>query len=213
MPDLQGLYVIVDADCIGTEEIHSATHEVLSAGVKIIQYRDKINNQNKRFNIAKQLRELTQQYSCILIINDDIKLTKMVEADGVHLGKHDDSIVKARKKLGNYKIIGASCYNNYENAQQAINASADYIAFGSFYPSSTKPNALKANLELLKRAKQDFDLPICAIGGISHKNVPELMKAGADMIAVISSIFNTSSPMQAVQEYLSIIQAENTKSS
>ncbi len=205
MQKLQGLYVIVDAACIGTDEIISKTQEVLSAGVHIIQYRDKINQATKKYEIANQLRTLTSTHQSLLIINDDLELASTIDADGVHLGKDDTSIELARKNLGKDKIIGASCYANFENAKPAIDASADYIAFGSFFPSTTKPNAPRAEIELLKHAKYTFSTPICAIGGITVDNASDLITAGADMIAVISSIFNASSPTQAVQEYLSQI--------
>ncbi len=202
---LSGLYVIADAECIGKNEIIGKTKEVLIAGVKILQYRDKINSQKDRYNIAEQLRNLTHDHACLLIINDEAELAQSIDADGVHLGKDDDSIEWARNLLGDSKIIGASCYAQLENAYPAISASADYIAFGSFYPSATKPNAPLANTDLIIKAKQQFDIPVCAIGGITPKNASNILNTGADMIAVISAIFNASSPEQAVQEYLSLI--------
>jgi thiamine-phosphate pyrophosphorylase len=205
MQNLEGLYVIADAECIGTDEIITNTEEVLAAGVKIIQYRDKINSQEDRYKIAEQLRRLTLEHACLLLINDDVQLAKSIDADGVHLGKDDISIEQARELLGGDKIIGASCYAKFKNAQEAIKASANYIAFGSFFPSPTKPNAPKAEITLLTKAKQQFKTPICAIGGITPQNATNVLAAGADMIAVISAVFNASSPKQAVQEYLSLM--------
>lgn len=206
MQNLTGLYVIADAECIGTDEIISKTEKVLAADVKIIQYRDKVNSQKARYKVAEQLRKLTHEHECLLLINDDAQLAKSIDADGVHLGKDDISVKQARKLLGKNKIIGASCYTQIENAQTAINASANYIAFGSFYPSTTKPNAPRADIELITKTKKQFDTPVCAIGGITPKNATKLLNAGADMIAVISAVFNASSPKQAVQEYLSLIR-------
>ena len=205
MQELKGLYVIADMTCIGADDIISKTEEVLSAGVKIIQYRDKISTQNNRYKIADKLRKLTQDYESLLLINDDTQLASSINADGVHLGKDDIAVKDARTILGKDKIIGASCYANYANAQPAIQASADYIAFGSFFSSSTKPDAPRAEIELLQQAKHDFKIPVCAIGGITPKNAQNVLTAGADMIAVISAIFNASSPSQAVQEYLSLL--------
>lgn len=205
MQKLKGLYVIADTSCVGADNIIDKTKDVLSAGVKIIQYRDKISTHNDRYKIAENLRKLTQEYKCIFLINDDAQLANSIEADGVHLGKDDVSIEEARKSLGKNKIIGASCYANYENAQPAINASADYIAFGSFFASPTKPNAPRAKTELLHQAKQAYDIPVCAIGGITPQNAHSVLTAGADMIAVISAVFNASSPKRAVQEYLSLM--------
>ncbi|MFK7815890.1 MAG: thiamine phosphate synthase [Gammaproteobacteria bacterium] len=201
---LSGLYVIADTECIGSNEIIIKTEEILKAGVKILQYRDKINTQQDRYNIAEQLRKLTYDHECLLLINDDATLAHSINADGVHLGKDDTSIEVARDLLGDNKIIGASCYAQFENVYPAISASADYIAFGSFFPSPTKPNAPQASTDLITKAKQHFDTPICAIGGITPQNASNILRAGADMIAVISAIFNASSPAQAVQEYLSL---------
>ena len=205
MQELKGLYVIADAACIGADKIISKTDEVLSAGVKIIQYRDKVSTQNNRYKLAEKLRKLTQDYKCLLLINDDAQLASSVDADGVHLGKDDISIEDTRRSLGKDKIIGASCYANYVNVQPAITASADYIAFGSFFPSLTKPNAPRAGIELIQQAKRDYKISVCAIGGITPENAHSLLEAGADMIAVISAVFNASSPKHAVQEYLSLM--------
>jgi thiamine-phosphate pyrophosphorylase len=205
MQNLKGLYVIADAACIGEDSIINKTEEVLTAGVKIIQYRDKVNSLDDRYKIAEELRRLTHDHECLLLINDDTQLAQSIEADGVHLGKEDGSIKLARKLLGDDKIIGASCYAQFENAQATINASADYIAFGSFFPSETKPNAPRAEIALIAKAKQQFNIPVCAIGGITPQNATKVLKAGADMIAVISAVFNASSPKRAVQEYLSLI--------
>lgn len=202
---LKGLYVIADIDCTGADNIISKTDEVLTAGVKIIQYRDKVSTQSDRYKIAENLRKLTHEHSSLLLINDDTQLATSIDADGIHLGKDDMSIQEARSILGDNKIIGASCYASYMNAQPAIDASADYIAFGSFFSSSTKPDAPRANIDLLQRAKQDFKVPVCAIGGITPQNAAPLLAAGTDMIAVIRGVFSASSPKQAVQEYFSIM--------
>ncbi len=205
MRNLKGLYVIADAEYIGRHEFFCKTKEILTAGVKIVQYRDKVNIQEDRYKIAEELRALTRDHECLLLINDDAQLAQSVGADGVHLGKDDISIRQARELLGDNMIIGASCYTQIENARAAVNASADYIAFGSFFPSVTKPNAPRAEIEVLIQAKQEFKIPVCAIGGITPQNTTNLLTAGTDMIAVISAIFNTSSPKLAVQEYLSLL--------
>ncbi len=204
MQKLQGLYVIADAECIGKKNIITKAQEVLSTGVKIIQYRDKINPPIDKAAIAKQLHKLTNTHQSLLVINDDVDLAKSINADGVHLGKDDISIEMARNILGKDKIIGASCYADINNVQPAVQASANYIAFGSFFHSAIKPQAPKADTSLIKQAKSEFTIPICAIGGITPKNAATVLNAGADMIAVISGIFNASSTPQAVQEYLSL---------
>ena len=202
---LQGLYVITEVKSDLNEDIIETTAGILAAGANIIQYRDKVNSIEDQKIVAQKLRELTNRYECLFIVNDHIEVAMTCDADGIHLGKDDASIQQARKELGNNKIIGASCYASYENAEPAIRESADYIAFGSFFPSATKPKAPKASVDLLKRAKKEFSTPICAIGGITTQNAHHLINAGADMIAVISSIYNASSPSRAVQKYLSIM--------
>jgi thiamine-phosphate pyrophosphorylase len=131
---------------------------------------------------------LCDQHRALLIINDDVALAKQVSADGVHLGIDDIDISEARTLLGADAIIGVSCYNHFELAEQAAAQNADYLAFGAFYSSPTKPAAVRAEVELLQRA-QTLNLPICAIGGITPENATALIEAGADMLAVISGVF------------------------
>lgn len=206
MHTLKGLYAIADTNCVHIDHLANKVDEVLSAGVKIIQYRDKTDNQDTRHSISTKLKSLVTKHQALLIINDDILLAKSIDADGVHLGKEDCSISEARKILGPNKIIGASCYNHYANAPQAVEAGANYIAFGSFFSSPTKPCAPCANIELITRAKKELSVPICAIGGITKDNIMPLLNAGVDMVAMISTIFSSPSPRQAVQECLALLQ-------
>lgn len=206
MHTLRGLYAIADTCSINTDNFINNVAEVLSAGVTIIQFRDKTNNHDTHYKIASELKILTAKHHALLIINDDILLAKSIDADGVHLGKDDCSITEARKFLGPNKIIGASCYNCYANAPKAVKAGANYIAFGSFFTSPTKPSAPRAPIELITRAKKELRVPVCAIGGITKENVIPLLNAGVDMIAVISAIFTSPSITQSVQEYLALLQ-------
>lgn len=206
MSALKGLYAIADAECISTDKLANRVAEVLSAGVKILQYRDKINNQDTRHTIARKLNALAKKHQAILIINDDASLAKTIDADGVHLGKNDSSISAAINLLGPNKIIGASCYNRFENAPLAVAAGASYIAFGSFFNSTTKHCAPRASIELITRAKKELNIPVCAIGGITKDNVIPLLNAGVDMIAVISTIFSSSNLKRTVDEYLTLLK-------
>lgn len=206
MHTLQGLYAIADMKYIGAPDFLDRVQAVLLAGVPLIQYRDKINGRGVRTRIAQRLRQLTQKHRSLLIINDDVELARAVDADGVHLGKDDRGIREARERLGADKIIGASCYDGYGNAVEAAANGASYIAFGSFFDSATKPSAPRADLDLIVRAKQEMDVPVCAIGGITQENVMPLLDAGADMIAVIRSLFATPSPARSVQEYQALLQ-------
>ena len=203
---LKGLYVIADTQSIRARDFLDTVESVLSVGTRIIQYRDKVNDLETRTVIGHKLRSLTRKHKSLLIINDDIELTRDIDADGVHLGKEDHGISETGTFLGAEKIIGASCYNEYGNAVQAVADGAAYIAFGSFFTSPTKPSAPLADTGLITRAKQELNIPVCAIGGITQDNVTPLLHAGADMIAVISGIFSSSSPVRSVQEYLTRLQ-------
>ncbi len=203
---LKGLYVIADTQSIRARDFLDTVESVLSVGTRIIQYRDKVNDLETRTVIGHKLRSLTRKHKSLLIVNDDIELTRDIDADGVHLGNEDHGISETGTFLGAEKIIGASCYNEYGNAVQAVADGAAYIAFGSFFTSPTKPSAPLADTGLITRAKQELNIPVCAIGGITQDNVTPLLHAGADMIAVISGIFNSSSPVRSVQEYMTRLQ-------
>ncbi len=202
---LSGLYVIADAGTVGNENFIEKTSEAISAGVNLIQYRDKINSIETRKNFALTIQKLCRKNDATFIVNDDIKLAKSIDAQGVHIGKHDMSLSDARKLLGPHKIIGASCYNEYDRATFAANNGADYIAFGSFFSSATKPNAPVATIELLLRAKRELAIPICAIGGITLNNATTLLDAKADMIAVINAIYSAPSVSTATRLFQTLI--------
>ena len=185
---LQGLYAITDAELMA-DNFEQAVSQTLKGGSRIIQYRDKSDNQHKRLDQALFIRQLCHRYKALFIINDDIELALMTNADGVHLGKDDIDLGVARQQLGNDKIIGVSCYNQLEMAIEAELAGADYVAFGAFFSSTIKPEAIHAPISLIKQAKARIQIPVCCIGGITANNAGQLIEAGADMIAVISDIF------------------------
>jgi len=191
MKKLYGLYAITDESLMPVNEFQSMTETALSSGAKIIQYRDKSQDSEKRLKQANELRILCDKYNAILIINDDIELTIKSNADGIHIGKDDTSITETRKHLGHNKIIGVSCYNKISLAEQAIKEGADYIAFGSFFGSTIKPDAPKANSKLISAIKKNHDIPVCCIGGITTENCRELLTEKADMLAVISELFSS----------------------
>lgn len=187
---IQGLYVITAPELILPEALVSSTESAILGGAQVIQYRNKSASESQKYQEAKQLSRLCKQYEVCFIINDDPQLAKIVNADGVHVGKEDGEIADARKLLGKQAIIGASCYNQLDNAEKAIAQGADYVAFGRFFPSKTKPDAIQAELQLLEQASQQLDVPIVAIGGIKRDNAHELIKRGADAIAVINDLFH-----------------------
>jgi len=169
---MKGLYAITDTANLSTETMLARTEEILRAGARLLQYRNKQADENTRIAEAKELHTLCRQYSVPLIINDDIALAVQAGADGVHLGKTDSTIADARERLGNKVMIGCSCYNDLDRAQQASKSGADYIAFGAFFSSPIKPDAAHAIPDIIQTAKQRFKLPVVAIGGITiHKYV------------------------------------------
>ena len=200
MKPLGGLYAITDEQLL-TEIFTEKVEEVLSGGARLLQYRNKGKDKSLQQMQSKQLRKLCDAYDTLLIINDDIELAKYCAADGVHLGENDGNLRHARQQLGDNKIIGASCYNSMEKAAQAAQEGADYLAFGSFFPSKTKPNAMPADSRLLSLAKARFKLPMCAIGGITTTNAPPLIAAGADMLAVITDLFSAANCRVRAQAY------------
>lgn len=182
-----GLYVITDSQLLAGRLL-PAVEQALIGGAKLIQYRDKSADTAKRLDEAQRLKQLCQRYNVPLIINDDLALAAQLGV-GVHLGQQDGSIAFARQTLGTEAIIGATCHNSLVFAQQAAQEGASYLAFGAFYPSSTKPLAQAAELHTLTQAKRLFSLAIVAIGGITLDNAAPVIAAGADYVAVISDIF------------------------
>lgn len=201
---VNGLYAITDTEYLSFEKMLHKTEEILQAGAKVLQYRNKQADQNTRLTEARQLVDLCKQFTVPLIINDDIALAMKVDADGIHLGKSDSSIAVAREHLGNNAIIGVSCYNNLDRANEAVMAGADYIAFGAFFPSPSKPDAVHAAPEVLQTAKQQFDVSVVAIGGITPENGQSLIDAGADMLAVISGLYASETPFNTATKYVNL---------
>jgi len=199
------LYLLTNHDQCEDRELLQDVEKVLENGTAIIQYRDKTKDRSKRLRQAKALKQLTRKYGKILIINDDIDLALESNADGVHLGRQDGSLGKARQLLGADAIIGVSCYNEFERARQAAKDQADYIAFGRFFNSSTKPSAPVATTDLLQQARQELKLPIVAIGGITPDNAATLLAAGADMIAVIDAVFGQRDINAASQQFINML--------
>lgn len=189
MQKLAGLYAITDERLITEKNFNKAIEAALQGGAKIVQYRDKSHDQKKRLRQASALQSLCQQYQSLCIINDDIELAQAVNADGVHLGKDDVALAQARQTLGDNAIIGVSCYNDLSLAIEAEENSANYVAFGAIFSSPTKPDAPCAGLDIITRAKQQLSIPVCSIGGITEKNIQQVIHNGCDMSAVISGIF------------------------
>jgi thiamine-phosphate pyrophosphorylase len=155
----------------------------------MLQFRDKNSEMGERLARGRVLRESTRRHGARLIVNDDLALASLLDADGVHLGSDDGNLRAARAILGPQKILGASCYADFATARAADAAGVDYVAFGAVFPSPTKPDAVRASLDLFTRAKPELRAGCCAIGGITLANAPALVAAGTNLLAVITDLF------------------------
>ena len=182
---MRGLYPITP-DTADTDALLRKVEAVLKAGAAMLQYRNKAISREKRLAQASELAGLMRRYGVPLIVNDDIDIALAVDASGAHIGRDDGDLAAARARLGG-KILGASCYDSLESARAAVRAGADYVAFGSVFPSPTKPDARRAPLSLFR---QELGVPLCAIGGITLDNAPAVIAAGASLLAVISDVFD-----------------------
>ncbi|KQT41417.1 MULTISPECIES: thiamine phosphate synthase [unclassified Methylophilus] len=198
---INGLY-LVTPDCNDTELLCRQVKQAIQGGVSIVQYRHKTASDTLRFEQASALLSICRQANIPFLINDHVALAISLDADGVHIGQYDGAIAEAKASLGVDKIIGASCYNRFELAEQAQAAGAGYIAFGACYPSSTKPDAPRATLDLFSQAKRSLSVPVVGIGGITLENAPPLIAAGADALAVITDIFQASDISARCRQYL-----------
>ncbi len=204
----RGLYVLTP-DETDTGQLLARVDIVLRAGATWLQYRNKRADAALRREQALALQPLCRAAGVPLIINDDWRLAADIGADGAHLGEDDGEIAAARAALGPDALLGASCYNLAGLATSAVSAGAGYVAFGAFFPSPTKPNARRAAPDLLRDAAA-LGVPRVAIGGITPDNARPLIDAGADLIAVISSVFDAADPAAAVRAYLSCFEEDTT---
>jgi thiamine-phosphate pyrophosphorylase len=204
---LSGLYAITDG--AGLPALTAAVESAIRGGARVIQYREKSMDRGRRLGEARALLELCRRHGLPLIVNDDVALAAEIGADGVHLGRDDGRVEDARVQLGPRVVIGVSCYDSLERAVQAAHEGADYVAFGSFFASGSKPAAVRAPLTLLMEARQKLDIPLCAIGGITPQNGADLVAAGADMLAVIQGLFRGSDITAAAKAYSSLFTKRN----
>jgi thiamine-phosphate pyrophosphorylase len=198
---MRGLYAITP-DAADTESLARKVEQALKAGVVMLQYRNKMISKDKRLLQAKELAPLARGYGVPFIVNDDVEIALVVGANGVHLGKDDGDLALARSKLAG-KILGASCYDDLAKAKAAVRAGADYVAFGSVFPSPTKRETVRAPLSLFRNA---LGVPLCAIGGITLDNAPALIAAGASLLAVISDLFDAPDIGERAAAYRKLFQ-------
>lgn len=198
-PAIHGLYAITDPALIPDRQLLPAAEAALRGGARLLQYRDKTATPAQRRHRASQLQTLCRQYGALFLVNDDPALAADIEADGVHIGQSDGGIARARQRLGPDKIIGVTCHGDLTLAEQAAEAGADYVAFGRFFPSRTKPQAPPADSAILQQARKRLAIPLVAIGGIDAENGGRLLEQGADALAVIHALFSSPAPEHVEQ--------------
>lgn len=193
----RGLYVITDGP---RRDLLEAVAQALAGGARLLQYRDKTTDHPRRLDEARALRALCAARDVPMIVNDDVALAHAAGAAGVHLGEDDGDVAAARAALGDDAIIGVSCYDSLERARELASAGADYVAFGAFFPSPTKPHARRASFDLLRQSAA-LGIPRVAIGGITPDNGGSLIDAGADYLAVISAVFGDPDVHSAAERF------------
>ena len=206
MSAIKGLYAITP-DEQDTDILLAKVEAALQGGIGILQYRNKLADHKLKTQQARALLPLCRHYQVPFVINDSIKLCMTLDADGVHLGADDGNLAEARARLGNGKILGASCYNRFDLALSAQQLGADYVAFGACFVSNTKPNAPVAGLHLFTQAKAELHVPAVAIGGITLENAPLAIAAGASSVAVINAIFNADDVKLISQQFTKLFQS------
>ncbi len=196
---LRGLYAVTP-DMADTQELVRRVECALAGGAALLQYRAKVAAPALALEQARRLAEVCRAHGVPLVVNDSIELALAAGADGVHLGRDDAGAAEARRALPG-ALVGVSCYSDPSRARAAALAGADYVAIGSVFPSSTKPAAVRAPLELLAAARAESGLPVVAIGGITHSNAAQAIAAGADMVAVISAVFDAADVDRAARGF------------
>lgn len=201
---LRGLYAITPA--LAGKALRDKVAQVLAGGIAMLQYR---NKGRQDLEEARSLAAMCREHGVPFIVNDDIEIAIAAGADGVHLGQDDGELASARAKLRG-KLLGASCYDSLAAARAAVAAGADYVAFGSVFPSTTKPAAVPAPLSLFSDARA-LGVPLIAIGGITLENAPQLLRAGADALAVVSDLFDAPDVAARARAYGKLFLHDNAQ--
>jgi thiamine-phosphate pyrophosphorylase len=203
---LRGLY-LVTPDTADSASLLAGVEAALAGRPALLQYRSKQPDALLRREQAREIRALCRRAGVPFIVNDSLELALAVDADGVHLGRDDGDLAGARQALGARGILGVTCYNEWPRAQAAVAAGADYVAFGAVFASATKPAAVHAPLDLFTRARREFGVGLAAIGGITLDNAAEVVAAGADLLAVISDVFDAPDPGARAAGYAALFDA------
>jgi thiamine-phosphate pyrophosphorylase len=203
---MKGLY-LVTPDWDDTQKMLDATEAGLRGGAAIVQYRHKTASPELRREQAAQLLALCKCYGRPFIINDFVELAMELDADGVHVGGTDAAVAQVRALVGPSKIVGSSCYGSMQLARDAWQAGASYVAFGGFYPSRVKKYEVSTSPEIVAQAKKEIPLPNVVIGGMTQQNSLPLVTQGADMVAVISSVYMVDDPESAARGFAQLFSA------
>lgn len=207
-PKINGLYAITP-EFKNTNDLLDKTRQVLEGGVQLLQYRNKSANRTLLREQAGLLLLLCREYRVPLIINDHLDLAIEIDADGLHVGQQDAPLLNARNQLGCNKIIGASCYNNLDLAIKAEKEGADYVAFGAFFPSLTKPNTVLVTVDLIGEAKKKITVPIVGIGGIRLTNAKTVIQSGCAALAVCNDLFQSENIKIKAAQYAQLFAVTN----
>lgn len=197
----RGLYVITDRARCARQGLLPSVRAALLGGTAIVQYRDKSDDETGRVAEATALARLCGESGALFLVNDDPRLARRCGAHGVHVGRGDADVGAARKIVGEDALIGVSCYDSLDRARSAVAEGCDYVAFGSAFPSPTKPDAVHAPEPLFRRACRELRVPVVAIGGITPENGAALIAAGCRALAVISGVFGQPDPERAARRY------------
>jgi len=197
---IKGLYAITP-DMADLNTLIHKTKLAIEGGAFMVQYRSKIQDHAVKMQQFAAILRLCREYDVPCIVNDDVEMCSILNADGVHLGENDDNIAEVRRILGEDAIIGCSCYDQLDRAKQAQKEGASYVAFGAVFPTPTKPNAPRATLALLREAKSEIQIPIVAIGGITVNNAHDVIKTGVDAIAVITSLYEAKTIKETAETF------------
>lgn len=197
--DKRGLYAVTPQG-MAPDALLAAVDQALAGGAVWLQYRAK---PRPDLALARALARTCRRHDALFIVNDDPEVAAAAGADGVHLGRDDPDPARARRILGAGAVVGGSCYNDLERAESLAAAGADYLAFGSVRLSPTKPDAAACPLSVLGEARR-LGLPVVAIGGITRDNAAEVIAAGADLVAVISDLFEAGDVRARAAEYAAL---------
>lgn len=204
---IRGLYAITP-DSVDLKTLIHKTQLAIQGGAFMVQYRSKIQDHAVKMQQCDAILRLCRDHNVPCIVNDDVEMCRILKADGVHLGEKDDNIAEVRHILGDDAIIGSSCYNQLDRAKIAQKEGATYVAFGAMFPTSTKPHAPRPTLALLKEAKREIQIPVVAIGGITVNNAQDVIEAGVDAIAVITSLYESKTIKETAEAFTKMFRIE-----